>query len=67
MSSLDDLSFYEAETSIVRLITVYEFIETDTLEGQFTFVSLRHIYDGLFLNINAYFKIASDHFGNEQG
>ncbi|MEM5564732.1 endonuclease/exonuclease/phosphatase family protein [Psychroserpens sp. AS72] len=67
MIILGDTNLYANDDDIVDLITQHDFVESDALAGQFTNTSLNQIYDRLFLNVDPYFKIATDDFGNEQG
>jgi endonuclease/exonuclease/phosphatase family metal-dependent hydrolase len=67
MIILGDTNLYEDDQDIVDLITNHDFVESEALEGQFTNTSLSQIYDRLFLNVDHYFKIATNDNGKEQG
>lgn len=67
MIILGDTNLYDDDDAIVKLITDSNFIESDALAGKFTNTSLSQIYDRLFLNVDHYFKIATDDLGNERG
>ena len=67
MIILGDTNLYEDDDDIVKLITDTEFIESEGLKGKFTNTSLNQIYDRIFLNVDDYFKIATDENDKEKG
>ncbi|WP_250436007.1 endonuclease/exonuclease/phosphatase family protein [Hanstruepera flava] len=67
MIILGDTNLYEDDTDIVKIITDTQFEESNGLIGKFTNTSLNQIYDRIFLNVDDYFKIATDENGTEKG
>lgn len=67
MIILGDTNLYDDDYDIVELITNHDFVESEALEGKYTNTSLNQIYDRMFLNVDQYFKIATDDLGNEKG
>lgn len=67
MIVLGDTNLYDDDDDIVKLITDTGFVESDGLKGKFTNTSLNQIYDRVFLNVDEYFKIATDNNGTEKG
>lgn len=67
MIILGDTNLYEDDEDIVKLITDQKFVESDGLKGKFTNTSLNQIYDRVFLNVDTYFKIATNDDGTEKG
>nr|WP_308992752.1 endonuclease/exonuclease/phosphatase family protein [Mariniflexile sp. KMM 9835]MDQ8212315.1 endonuclease/exonuclease/phosphatase family protein [Mariniflexile sp. KMM 9835] len=67
MIVLGDTNLYEEDADIVKLITDNKFVESNGLKGKYTNTSLNQIYDRVFLNVDDYFKIATDHNGMQKG
>lgn len=67
MIILGDTNLYEDDTDIVDLINEQGFVESEGLIDKFTNTSLNQIYDRIFLNVDQYFKIATDETGTERG
>ena len=67
MIILGDTNLYDDDDDIVELITDTDFVESEGLIGKFTNTSLNQIYDRIFLNVDDYFKIATDENEIEKG
>jgi len=67
MIILGDTNLYEDDDDIVNRLLQQGFVESDGLTGKFTNTSLNQIYDRIFLNVENYFKIATDENGLEKG
>ncbi len=67
MIILGDTNLYDDDDDIVKLITDTGFVESEGLIGKFTNTSLNQIYDRIFLNVDDYFKIATDENEIEKG
>jgi len=67
MIILGDTNLYEDDDDIVNRLMQQGFVESDGLSGKFTNTSLNQIYDRIFLNVENYFKIATDENGQEKG
>ncbi len=64
---LGDTNLYEDNDDIVQLITQQDFKECEGLKGKTTNASETEIYDRIFLNVNKYFKLATNDAGVENG
>ncbi len=67
MIILGDTNLYEDDGDIVNRLMQQGFLESEGLAGKFTNTSLNQIYDRIFLNVENYFKIATDENGQENG
>lgn len=67
MIILGDTNLYKDDADIVKIITDTKFVESDGLKGKYTNTSLNQIYDRIFLNVDDYFKIATNEHGTEKG
>jgi len=67
MIILGDTNLYEDDGDIVNRLMQQGFVESNGLAGKFTNTSLNQIYDRIFLNVENYFKIATDENGQDKG
>ncbi len=67
MIILGDTNLYEDDGDIVNRLMQQGFVESEGLAGKFTNTSLNQIYDRIFLNVENYFKIATNEDGQENG
>jgi endonuclease/exonuclease/phosphatase family metal-dependent hydrolase len=67
MIILGDTNLYEDDDDIVNRLMQQGFVESNGLAGKFTNTSLNQIYDRIFLNVENYFKIATDENGQDKG